>query len=200
MDGELQKCGSPIFLHCIACYVTMNTEIRISILKERVNKMSLYCRKCGSPIPEDSIFCLKCGEKVVYVTEPPKEDEIQNDSFTNAHPSEENKATQTQSIFKRLITFQWIDDLSNKISSIPKIGPTIDILYIFILAMIGLSICCLVVYGIYLLTLKNQLLGYIVFFALFDSIAFYGSYMGGGRKKWFFWVSVLLTIVAFANM
>lgn len=30
----------------------------------------MYCRKCGSKIPDDSVFCMKCGEKVLIEETP----------------------------------------------------------------------------------------------------------------------------------
>lgn len=32
----------------------------------------MFCRKCGTEIPEDSVFCYKCGQKVVNEESEPK--------------------------------------------------------------------------------------------------------------------------------
>lgn len=44
----------------------MAENIQQSIPEKSIHNESLFCRKCGTPIPTDSIFCYKCGEKVSY--------------------------------------------------------------------------------------------------------------------------------------
>lgn len=52
----------------------------------------MYCRKCGSEIPDDSVFCLKCGTKVEVKTN----DIISTDIVEEANfSSEENEAPDT---------------------------------------------------------------------------------------------------------
>ena len=62
----------------------------------------MFCRKCGSQIPDDSQFCLRCGEKITAIEEMP----IDSDTVTppscdkndipGIHPSSENITEDTK--------------------------------------------------------------------------------------------------------
>ena len=55
-------------IHFSELYILKQNFIEKIDLELMGNEEVLFCRKCGSSIPVDSMFCYKCGEKVIQMT------------------------------------------------------------------------------------------------------------------------------------
>lgn len=93
-------------------------------------------------------------------------------------------------------SLDWIEDLVD----IPVIGWLLYIIaniFILVLCLILLAVAICVVFAIFIMLYKiHPLLAIFVFFAVINICAYCASFVWGGRKPWFFVVSLLMSIIA----
>ena len=70
ITAKLGMCAAYEVMHFNECYSQKTTDESSAILEcenkqeQERNEEKLFCRKCGTQLPLDSIFCNKCGTKV----------------------------------------------------------------------------------------------------------------------------------------
>lgn len=151
----------------------------------------LFCRKCGASIPDDSAFCPCCGEKILHTEN--------NKAFVNQTSVIENKQLhkETDKVRNSKKSFS-LDSFSSAcdfLFDIPFLGVLFRIFFFTLAGILALCLPILGFGGIYLLIEYNPLIGMIVLLTVCNAVAFYVSYKQGARKKWFFWVSLVLSLL-----
>ena len=149
----------------------------------------IECPECKHKISSSAISCPNCGFCNKNTDIPNKENCTVK--LGNCHTSKS-----FMDKIKYVISFEWVEDITNWLDNIPKIGNTLGCLFdvlIVLLIVAGIAVTIgWLLYSLY----KYSISLFAVVCAIGLNIGtFFASYRWGTRKEWFFWVGLFLTVI-----
>lgn len=148
----------------------------------------IKCPECKRKISNTAFSCPHCG----YVL---------GVGISSNNGISKNKSTKTKhkagDVIVSIIKLEWVDDVADFLMDIPIIGGLLSILFAMLCVIgagaVALAIVICVFWGLYLL---HPIVAIVAGAIGMNAIAYCASYVWGGRKKWYFWLCLSLTILA----
>lgn len=148
----------------------------------------IKCPECKHKISDTAISCPHCGfvlsGKILH---------------ENKHENKNNKTSSNKlkDGLLSFIRFEWIEDISDFLGDIPIIGWLLSwIFFLICVAVVVVGVPAIVYYSFIGLWAIHPILAIVVGLVGLNVLTYCASYVWGMRKPWFFWVCLILTIIA----
>ena len=147
----------------------------------------IKCPECKRKISDKAKSCPHCG----FVP----------DDNTMVDPMPETKGKRVSKvgdILLSIVKLEWVDDVSDFLYEIPIIGGLLSVVFMLLCGILSIAVVLTVVILFFWgLSMIHPYLAIVAATIGLNILTYCASYVWNDRKHWFFWVGLVLTVLAF---